>query len=207
MTVRIEHLVRIFPVRIPAGFRPQVGGGRMPTESFPVPVPATFASAMGGTLPPQRGSAHGPPYRPTIGAGVDAPRPGGYTHDAVDVAAAYGAEVLATCDGTVFSSWTYRGDTRPGAGYLDDVAGYIRVDGPEHNVIYYAHLLPMLVGPGQAVRTGQLLGYSYHKGVHGGPAHLHFQIRRPNPGNPAAGGAREDPEQRLRTLLSTLAIP
>lgn len=207
MVVAMEQLVRIFPVRIPPGFRPSVGGGRLSTESFPVPVSATFAPAMGGDLPPQRGRAHAPPYRPTIGAGVDALRPGGFTHDAVDVAAAYGAEVLATCDGTVFTSWTYRGNTRPGAGYLDDIGGYVRVDGPQRYVLYYAHLLPIVVGPGQAVRTGQLLGYGFHKGVHRGPAHLHFQIRQPYPPNPAAGGRREDPESRLRTLLSTLAIP
>jgi murein DD-endopeptidase MepM/ murein hydrolase activator NlpD len=57
------------------------------------------------------------------------------------------------------------------------------------------------------VRTGELLGYSFHKGVHGGPAHLHFQIRRPYPLNPATGGHVVDPERRLRTLLGTLAVP
>jgi murein DD-endopeptidase MepM/ murein hydrolase activator NlpD len=207
MTVELEQLVRIFPVRIPPAFVPRVGGGRSPTDAYPVPIPAVFARLMGGALPPQGGRAHRPPYRPTIGAGVDAIRPGGFTHDAVDVAAAYGAEVLATCDGTIFGSWTYRGHTRPGAGYLDDVAGYVRVDGPEHYVVYYAHLLPIVVRPGQAVRTGQLLGYSFHKGVHGGPAHLHFQIRQPSPGNPASGGRRVNPEDRLRTLLGHLAMP
>lgn len=207
MTLPLEQLVRIFPVRIPPGFSPSVGGGRRSDEGFPVPVSPTFAPLMGGPLPSQRGHAHRPPYRPTIGAGVDAIRRGGFRHDAVDVAAAYGAEVLATCDGTVFTSWTYRHNTRPGAGYLDDVAGYVRIDGPEHYVLYYAHLLPIVVGPGQAVRTGELLGYSYHKGIHGGPAHLHFQIRRPYPPNPAGGGLRENPEPVLRNLLSRLAIP
>jgi len=89
---------------------------------------------------------------------------------------------------------------RPGAGELGRVGGYVRVRGPGGYVIYYAHMNPVHVRPGQTVITGNLLGRVYHAGTRGGPAHLHYQIRQPYPPNPANGGRRVDTYQRLREL-------
>ena len=145
-----------------------------------------------------------PPFQPQFGAGVDAPR-GEHTHDAVDIGAAYGSPLVSTCHGTVFESWHYgRGahPDRPGAGTLSRIAGYVRVRGPGNAVVYYAHLNPVLVEPGQSVGVGTLLGCVYHMGDRGGPAHLHYQLRHPNARGTAAGGRRIDPLARLRLLLN-----
>lgn len=179
MTESLEDVVRVFPVQIPPGFVPHAGGPTVP-----------------------QGSRHCDlsPYTPTIGAGVDAMR-GGFRHDAVDIGAAYGSPVVSTCDGEVFQEWTYRGERRPGAGTLDRVAGYVRVRGPGNVVVYYAHLLPIRVSPGDKVKTGQVLGYVYHAGSRGRPAHLHYQLRAADARGSAAGGRRLDPLPRLRRLL------
>lgn len=81
------------------------------------------------------------------------------------------------------------------------------VDAPrgEHThdaVVYYAHLDPVLVEPGQSVQIGTLLGCVYHMGDRGGPAHLHYQLRHANARGTAAGGRRIDPLARLRLLLN-----
>lgn len=196
MTVPIEVLVQTFPVWIESDFTPRPHGPR---------------SSYSGSRHCDR-----PPYTPTFGALVDEirhTRDGReVTHDAVDIGAAYGAAVVATCPGRVFPMWHYpNGEPgsadnpvdRPGAGVLRPVAGYVRVRGPEGYVIYYAHMSPVYVQPGQAVRTGDLLGRVYHAGNRGGPAHLHYQIRGPYPPIPSNGGRVVDPYPRLRELLET----
>jgi murein DD-endopeptidase MepM/ murein hydrolase activator NlpD len=190
MTVPIETLVQIFPVNIPPGWAPHVEGG----------VPSRAMRSL-------RRSCDRPPCEPAFGNGVDAPRTGRdgrtFTHDAVDIAAAYGAPVVATCPGEVFRTWHYPGGdppNRPGAGTLPRVAGYVRVRGPGDYVIYYAHLNPVLVVPGDRVETGMQLGAVFHAGTRGGPAHLHYQIRHPDARRSARGGRRVDPMRRLVTL-------
>jgi murein DD-endopeptidase MepM/ murein hydrolase activator NlpD len=180
MTETLEDIVRVFPVQIPPGFVPHAGGPTVPQGSRRCDLP---------------------PYTPTLGAGVDAMR-GAHRHDAVDIGAAYGAPVVSTCDGEVFEEWVYRGHPRPGAGSLDEVAGYVRVRGPGNVVVYYAHLRPVRVSPGDRVTTGQCLGYVYHAGSRGGPAHLHYQIRSADRRGSAAGSRRLDPMPRLRQLLA-----
>jgi murein DD-endopeptidase MepM/ murein hydrolase activator NlpD len=147
---------------------------------------------------------------PTFGAGVDEERDLNgrrVRHEAQDIGAAYGAAVVSTCPGRVFDTWFYpsasdpRKRNRPGASstFSEEVHGYVRVLGPENHVVYYAHLLPVYVHPGQSVFTGDLLGRVYHAGRNGIP-HLHYQIRRPSPGNPSVGGDAVDPLPRLREL-------
>jgi murein DD-endopeptidase MepM/ murein hydrolase activator NlpD len=190
MSAPIEELVQVFPVWIEPDFLPNVLG----------PTPVVYAD---------RRPCDRPPYMPTFGAGTGAGRVNRRTgetaaHDGQDIGAAYGAAVVATCPGTVFATWHYpRGDPphRPGAGTLPFVNGYVRVLGPEDHVLYYAHLWPVYALPGQAVRTGQLLGRVWHAGPgRGNPAHLHYQIRGPSPWDPSVGGALIDPLPRLRDL-------
>jgi murein DD-endopeptidase MepM/ murein hydrolase activator NlpD len=187
LTVPIETLVQIFPIHIPPDWAPHFEEGA--------------PSAMMRTTSRR---CDRPPYEPTFGAGVDALR-GTARHDAVDITAAYGAPVVATCPGIVFVSWHYpRGNPpdRAGAGTLPDVGGYVRVCGPGGYVIYYAHLMPVLVRPGERIETGMQLGAVFHSGARGGPAHLHFQIRQPDARHSATGGTRVDPLPRLRALKS-----
>lgn len=191
MPAPLEILIETFPIWIENDFTPHAYGPR---------------SSYSGSRQCDR-----EPYEPTFGALVDEIRryredgtP--VCHDAVDIGAAYGAAVVATCPGTVFTTWRYPGGNpanRDGAGELPRVAGYARIQGPENYVIYYAHMRPVYVNPGQAVRTGDLLGRVYHAGVRGGSAHLHFQIRRPYPPNPANGGRRVDPYRRLAALKAS----
>jgi murein DD-endopeptidase MepM/ murein hydrolase activator NlpD len=187
MTAPIESLIQIFPVRIPVGFEPHAHGERSSAR-------LNRACDSGS-------------YMPGWGRVFDTPLPGGGTHDAIDIAAQYGAKVVATCPGTVFTQWYYPRATRaprrrPGASatFLPRVGGYVRIQGPEDYVIYYAHILPVFVSPGDRVRTGQLLGYVYHAGTRGGLPHLHYQIRAPYPLNPSNGGRAINPRSRLEAL-------
>ncbi len=187
MTVPLETLVQIFPIHIPPDWTPHFEAG----------APSRLMQTTSRRC-------DRPPYEPTFGAGLDELRLG-RPHDAVDIGAAYGAPVVATCPGTVFMNWHYPGGhppDRPGAGTRPDVGGYVRVCGPEGYVIYYAHLNPVLVSPGQRIETGLQLGAVFHRGERGGFAHLHFQIRRPDARHSATGGARVDPTARLRVLKS-----
>ena len=191
MTVPLDALIETFPVWIESDFAPH-----------PYGPPSSYSGSR---------QCDRDPFQPTFGSLVNEVRGyradgSPYHHDAVDIGAAYGAAVVATCPGTVFLTWHYprasRGEPRdrPGAGVLTSVAGYVRVHGPGGYVIYYAHLCPVYVRPGQTVIAGDLLGRVYHAGSRGGPAHLHYQIRRPYPPNPANGGRRVDTYQRLREL-------
>lgn len=187
MTVPLETLVQIFPIHIPPDWTPHFEEG-----------------APSSTMQSTSRRCDRPPYEPTFGAGVDAIR-GSARHDAVDIGAAYGAPVVATCPGIVFVTWHYPGGNpvdRAGAGTLPDVGGYVRVCGPGGYVIYYAHMKPVLVSPGQRIETGMQLGAVFHSGARGGFAHLHFQIRQPDASHSATGGARVDPMRRLQALKS-----
>ena len=195
MTVLLERLIQTFPIRIDPTFQPHFTPGDCGPRSV-------VAGSRTCDLPPFE------PATPGWGAGFNEPRSGGALHEAQDIPAAYGASVVATCPGTVVNEWIYMRARRPedrrrsGAGYRRRVAGYVRVITPDGYVIYYAHMFPVWVDPGQPVRTGDLLGGVYHAGIRSGPnpPHLHFQIRRPAPHNPGFGGRAIDSFPRLRAL-------
>ncbi len=115
-----------------------------------------------------------PPYSyvDTYGA----PRPGGRTHQGVDIMAPYGAMELAYADGVISSehSNTLGGIT-------------LWLDGDDGNQYYYAHLSRYAVPQGARVRAGQHIGDVGNSGDARYTApHLHFEV---HPG----GGAAVDP--------------
>lgn len=87
------------------------------------------------------------------------------THMAVDYAAAVGTPIRAVGDGTVTSS----GWNSSGYGYLTAV---------RHNSTYttrYAHQSRIIVGYGQKVKQGEVIGYVGSTGFSSGP-HLHYEM-------------------------------
>lgn len=99
-------------------------------------------------------------------------------HTGVDIAARWGSPVMAARSGIVrFAGW---------------MLGYGRLIVVDHGSglqTTYAHLSSALVGPGQHVDQGQVIGRIGSTGWSTGP-HLFFEIRR--------NGAPEDPTRYLR---------
>jgi murein DD-endopeptidase MepM/ murein hydrolase activator NlpD len=102
------------------------------------------------------------------------PRPGGRTHQGIDMFAARGTEVVSATDGVVVR-----------AGYNHLGGNAIMVFGEGLTVYYYAHLdsyVPELK-VGQAVYAGQIIGYVGNTGnAATTPTHLHFGMYQINPG-------------------------
>jgi murein DD-endopeptidase MepM/ murein hydrolase activator NlpD len=101
-------------------------------------------------------------------------RPGGRSHEGIDLFAARGTPVVAVADGTLFNvGWNGLGGWRL---WVRDTSG---------NGFYYAHLdaySPAAV-EGAAVTRGTVLGYVGDTGdARGTPPHLHFEI------HPGGGG-------------------
>lgn len=86
-------------------------------------------------------------------------------HQGVDLAAASGTPVYATADGVV--------DT---AEYSSSYGNLIKVDHGAQLETRFAHLSRMVVGAGQKVRKGDLIGYVGSTGRSTGP-HLHYEVR------------------------------
>jgi hypothetical protein len=85
-------------------------------------------------------------------------------HVGVDFGINWGTPVRATWNGTV----TY-------AGWYGDFGNTVIVENGDWQM-RYAHLSQPLVSPGQAVRTGEVVGISGNTGVSTG-AHLHYEVR------------------------------
>ena len=85
----------------------------------------------------------------------------------IDIGAKSGAPVVASAAGTVTFAG---GDACCSYGY------YVVVDHGGGYRTLYAHLSDFVVGRGQAVRQGQLLGYVGETGASFGP-HLHFEVQ------------------------------
>lgn len=98
----------------------------------------------------------------------EAPRDGGKRrHEGIDIFAKRGTPVLAVTDGTISDT----GDRGLGGKQVWQRAGLFG------NSIYYAHLDRIAVAAGQAVKTGDTLGFVGSTGnAKGGPPHLHFGI-------------------------------
>ena len=94
-----------------------------------------------------------------------APR-AGHTHAGQDILAEEGTPLVAVRGGTIIST-----------GYGAAAGYYIALHGDAGRDYFYAHLRPgtTLVGDGQHVRTGQLLGQVGHTGDAVG-SHLHFEM-------------------------------
>jgi murein DD-endopeptidase MepM/ murein hydrolase activator NlpD len=106
-------------------------------------------------------------------------RPG---HDGIDIGADKGAEIVAASAGTVIRS---KCDAQlNGADYSCDVDGsasvsgcgwYVDIEHADGTATRYCHMMSQpLVGVGDTVTTGQLIGYLGSSGNSGAP-HLHFE--------------------------------
>jgi murein DD-endopeptidase MepM/ murein hydrolase activator NlpD len=90
----------------------------------------------------------------------------GYTrmHRGLDFRAGYGTPILAAASGRVVR-----------AGWAGGYGQQVRID---HGAPYgssYSHMSRMIVGPGQYVRQGQVIGYVGATGLATGP-HLHYEL-------------------------------
>jgi murein DD-endopeptidase MepM/ murein hydrolase activator NlpD len=107
------------------------------------------------------------------------PRPGGRTHQGIDMLAAYGTPVYAAQSGTYDQGWN---DLGGWSAYITTGSG---------DYTYYAHLQGFAgVGIGASVTAGTHIGYVGDTGNATGTPHLHFEY---HPG----GGAATNPYQML----------
>ena len=101
----------------------------------------------------------------------------GKLHRAIDLRAAVGTPVYAAEDGTV--DWVQAWDGRSTSGN-QSYGNLVRIRHADYHggklQTLYAHLQRVTVKNGQAVREGELIGYSGNTGNSTGP-HLHFEVR------------------------------
>lgn len=97
-------------------------------------------------------------------------------HNAIDLRAAVGTPVYAAEDGTIDQRQVWDGKTKTG---MQSYGNMVRIRHAPHNGgslhTRYGHLSKMLVAAGQAVKEGDLIGYSGESGNCFG-AHLHFEV-------------------------------
>ena len=100
----------------------------------------------------------------------------GSAHNAIDLRAAVGTPVYAVEDGTVDQLQAWDGHTRTG---MQSYGNMVRLRHAAYKGgslrTRYAHLSKILVSSGQAVKAGDLIGYSGETGNCSG-AHLHFEV-------------------------------
>ena len=105
----------------------------------------------------------------------------GTLHQAIDMRAAVGTPVFAAEDGTVEIVYHWNGKRTQGD--TNSYGNMVKIrhanwnGGTVHTL--YAHLNSIIVKKGQAVKTGQVIGYSGNTGNSFG-AHLHFEVRWKN---------------------------
>ena len=101
----------------------------------------------------------------------------GKPHLAIDLRAAVDTPVYAAEDGTV--DWVQAWDGRS-IGGNQSYGNLVRIRHADYNgeklQTLYAHLQRVTVKNGQAVREGEVIGYSGNSGNTTGP-HLHFEVR------------------------------
>ena len=101
----------------------------------------------------------------------------GKLHRAIDLRAAVGTPVYAAEDGTVDWVQAWNGHSTSGD---QSYGNLVRIRHADYNggklQTLYAHLQRVTVKNGQAVREGEVIGYSGNTGNSTGP-HLHFEVR------------------------------
>lgn len=134
------------------------GGAAYGTASFIWPVPASsyLTSRFGTRVHPIFGTVR--------------------EHTGIDIAAGYGATIVAAAGGTV----TQAGDAGNGYG------NYVIIDHGNGYATLYGHMNSVAVSNGQYVNQGDVIGYVGSTGWATGP-HCHFEVW--------LGGGRIDPEQ------------
>lgn len=118
----------------------------------------------------------------TYGDGLGAPRPGGRTHAGLDLMGKRGEPIYAIDSGTVTRS-----------GYQSNGSLILDITG-RGGMYFYGHFDKILVGYGESVKAGQLIGYMGDTGSPGA-VHLHLEVR-PN----GWSGGYSDPVPLIRSL-------
>ena len=118
----------------------------------------------------------------TYGDGLGAPRPGGRTHAGLDLMGSRGEPIYAIDSGTVTRS-----------GYQSNGSLILDITG-RGGMYFYGHFDKILVGYGDSVKAGQLIGYMGDTGSPGA-VHLHLEVR-PN----GWSGGYNDPVPLIRSL-------
>lgn len=116
------------------------------------------------------------------GDGLGAARPGGRTHAGLDLMGNRGEPIYAIDSGTVTRS-----------GYQSNGAMILDITGPR-GMYFYGHFDKILVGYGDSVKAGQLIGYMGDTGSPGA-VHLHLEVR-PN----GWSGGYDDPVPLIKSL-------
>lgn len=138
---------------------PLSGRSGGPLQACPVGQPRTFVDTFG------------------------APRPGGRTHQGIDMMAPYGTPVYAAQSGRFEQNYNSLGGT----------SALLYAGNGDYT--YYAHMSSYAgVGDGATVSAGTMIGHVGNTGdASGGPMHLHFEY------HPGGGGA-VDPYNLLRAV-------
>jgi len=118
----------------------------------------------------------------TYGDGLGAPRPGGRSHAGLDLMGKRGEPIYAIDSGKVTRS-----------GYQSNGSLILDITG-SRGMYFYGHFDKILVGYGQSVKAGQLIGYMGDTGSPGA-VHLHLEVR-PN----GWSGGYSDPVPLIRSL-------
>jgi peptidoglycan hydrolase-like protein with peptidoglycan-binding domain len=116
------------------------------------------------------------------GDGLGAPRPGGRTHAGLDLMGSRGEPIYAIDSGTVTRS-----------GYQSNGSLILDITG-SRGMYFYGHFDKILLGYGDKVQAGQLIGYMGDTGSPGA-VHLHLEVR-PN----GWSGGYEDPVPLIKSL-------
>ena len=116
------------------------------------------------------------------GDGLGAARPGGRTHAGLDLMGNRGEPIYAIDSGTVTRS-----------GYQSNGAMILDITGPR-GMYFYGHFDKIVVGYGESVKAGQLIGYMGDTGSPGA-VHLHLEVR-PN----GWSGGYDDPVPLIKSL-------
>ena len=118
----------------------------------------------------------------TYGDGLGAPRPDGRTHQGLDLMGSRGEPIYSIDSGEV---------TR--AEYQDNGALVLDITG-DRGMYFYGHFDEIVVGYGEWVKAGQLIGYMGDTGSPGA-VHLHLEVR-PDGWN----GGPDDPVPLIQSL-------
>ena len=118
----------------------------------------------------------------SYGDGLGAARPGGRSHAGLDLMGSRGEPIYAIDSGTVTRS-----------GYQSNGAMILDITG-SRGMYFYGHFDKILVGYGDSVKAGQLIGYMGDTGSPGA-VHLHLEVR-PN----GWSGGYEDAVPLIKSL-------
>ena len=89
-------------------------------------------------------------------------------YNGIDIGVPVGTPVMAAANGTV--------TVARGFGWNGGYGQYVVISHPNGTQTVYGHLSSVIVGQGQSVVQGQVIGYSGNTGKSTG-AHLHFEVR------------------------------